>query len=117
MIKIEAIIRPERINEVTNSLVEVGCAWFHYQNVTGQGQQQGVEVFTGRGSATTNRVSLPKVMITTVIENSNKKSVIEAIINAAKTSELGEIGDGKIFVSEVSDVIRVRTGDTGTKAL
>ena len=117
MIRIDAIVRPERVNVVLDAMSESGCTGFTYSNVTGRGTQQGVEVFTGRGSATTNSVSLPKVLITTVIENTNKKTVIEAIINAAKTRELGEIGDGKIFVSEVSDVIRVRTGDTGTKAL
>ena len=56
-------------------------------------------------------------MITAVVETSIKKKVIDAIVSAAKTSKDGEIGDGKIFVSEVSDVIRVRTGDTGSKAL
>ena len=63
MIKIEAIIRPERINEVTNSLVKVGCAGFHYQNVTGQGQQQGVEIFTGRGGPVSyTHLTLPTIL-------------------------------------------------------
>ena len=50
MIKIEAIVRPERINSVTAALEQAGCGGFHYQNVTGQGTQRGVEVFTGRGA-------------------------------------------------------------------
>ena len=117
MIRIDAVVRPERVNIVLEVMAAAGCTGFTYGNVTGRGTQQGVEVFTGRGSSTANRVSLPKVMITAVVETSIKKKVIDAIVSAAKTSKNGEIGDGKIFVSEVSDVIRVRTGDTGSKAL
>ena len=117
MIRIDAVVRPERVNIVLEAMAAAGCTGFTYGNVTGRGTQQGVEVFTGRGSSTANRVSLPKVMITAVVETSLKKKVIDAIVSAAKTSKDGEIGDGKIFVSEISDVIRVRTGDTGSKAL
>ncbi|MDG2101294.1 MAG: hypothetical protein GWO78_02930 [Dehalococcoidales bacterium] len=117
MIRIDAIIRPERVNIVLESMAKAGCTGFTYSNVTGRGTQQGVEVFTGRGSSTTNRVSLPKVMVTAVVEKSNQKKIIESIITAAKTSSNGEIGDGKIFISEISDVIRVRTGDSGKEAL
>ena len=55
--------------------------------------------------------------MTTVTEKSNQKKVVDAIVAAAKTSDEGQIGDGKIFISEVSDVIRVRTGESGNKAL
>ena len=86
-------------------------------NPIGENVEEGVEVFTGRGSSTANRVSVPKVLITAVTDKSNQKKVVDAILNSAKTTETGQIGDGKIFISEISDVIRVRTGDTGKKAL
>ena len=60
MLKIEAIFRPERVNAVSNALVEEGVTGFHYQNVTGQGQQAGIEVVTGRGGATTTRSAVSK---------------------------------------------------------
>ena len=107
MIKIEAIIRPERINGVTAALEEVGCRGFHYQNVTGQGQQRGVEVFTGRGGQTVN----------TVVPEDMKEKIIEAILGSARSPDGGQIGDGKIIVSEVADVIRVRTGESGDSAI
>ena len=117
MIKIEAIIRPERINEVTNSLVEVGCAGFHYQNVTGQGQQQGVEIFTGRGGQTVNRSALSKTLLVTVVPDEMKETIIETILGAARSPDGGQIGDGKITISQVEDVIRVRTGERGDSAI
>ena len=113
MLKIEAIFRPERVGAVTNSLLAVGVTGFHYQNVTGQGQQKGVEVVTGRGGQTTRSASA-KTLLVTVISDDKKDAVVEAIVSAART---GEIGDGKIFVSEVSDTIRVRTGESGSSAI
>ena len=66
MIKVEAVVRPEKVNQVLNALQEAGCGGFHYGNVTGQGKQQGVEVFTGRGGQLVNRSAMPKTVITTV---------------------------------------------------
>ena len=117
MIKIEAIVRPDRINIVIDALDAVGCRGFNIQNVNGRGQQQGVEVFTGRGATTTTRTSLPKVMITTVVQKADKEKIIKAIVNAAKSSEEGAIGDGKIFVSPIMEVVRVRTGERDEAAL
>ena len=117
MIKIEAVVRPERVNTVVDALIEVGCGGYHVANVTGKGTQQGVEVFTGRGATTTTRAALPKSVITTVVGASMKDTVIGAIIEAAKSGEEGQIGDGKIFVSSVSEVIRVRTGERDDAAL
>ena len=117
MIKIEAIVRPDRINLIVEALDEVGCGGFNVQNVNGRGQQQGVEVFTGRGASTATRTSLPKALITIVIPDEDKEKIIQTILNAAKSSEEGAIGDGKIFVSTVSDVIRVRTGERDEAAL
>ena len=114
MLKIEAIFRPERVSAVTDALVEAGVTGFHYQNVTGQGQQKGVEVVTGRGGQATTRAASSKTLLVTVIDDSKRDTVIDAIVSAARS---GEIGDGKIFVSEVSDSIRVRTGESGDIAI
>ena len=114
MLKIEAIFRPERVSAVTDALVEAGVTGFHYQNVTGQGQQKGVEVVTGRGGQATTRAASSKPLLVTVIDDSKNDTVIDAIVSAARS---GEIGDGKIFVSEVSDTIRVRTGESGDTAI
>ena len=117
MIKIEAVVRPERVNIVVEALVEAGVGGYHVSNVTGKGTQQGVEVFTGRGAATTTRAALPKTIITTVVKDDVKNSVVDAIVNASRTGSEGEIGDGKIFISSVSEVIRVRTGEKDDAAL
>ncbi|MEK9675218.1 MAG: P-II family nitrogen regulator [Chloroflexota bacterium] len=117
MIKIEAIVRPDRVNIVIDALDAVGCRGFNVQNVNGRGQQQGIEVFTGRGATTATRTSLPKAMITTVVQEADKEKIVDAIIGAAKSSEDGAIGDGKIFISPVSEVIRVRTGERNDAAL
>lgn len=117
MIKIEAIVRPERIGAVVEALDGAGCGGYNYFNVTGRGNQQGIEVFTGRGSSTTRRTALPKVMITTVVSDEKKETVINAIIAAARSGDEGNIGDGKIFISPVAEVVRVRTGERDGAAL
>ncbi len=117
MIKIEAIVRPERIGTVAEALDAAGCGGYNYVNVTGRGKQQGIEVFTGRGSTTMRRSALPKVMITTVVSDEKKEEVVNAIIGAARSDDEGNIGDGKIFVSPVTEVIRVRTGERDDAAL
>jgi nitrogen regulatory protein P-II 1 len=114
MLKIEAIFRPERVNAVSAALEESGVSGFHYQNITGQGQQKGIEVVTGRGGQTTTRSAVAKTLLVTVVEDDKKDAVVEAIISATRS---GEIGDGKIFVSPVQDVVRVRTGETGDSAI
>lgn len=114
MLKIEAIFRPERVNAVTEALLSVGVSGFHYQNITGQGQQAGVEVVTGRGGSSSTRASVSKTLLVTVIEDSQKDTVVESIVSSTRS---GEIGDGKIFITAMSDVIRVRTGESGDSAL
>ena len=116
MIKIEAIVRPERINSVTQALEEAGCGGFHYQNITGQGRQGGVEVFTGRGGNMAKAAG-PKTLLVTVIPDGMRDSVIEAIVESAKGPDGGQIGDGKIFVYPGSNAIKVRTGEQGDEAL
>ncbi|MBN4059391.1 P-II family nitrogen regulator [Dehalococcoides mccartyi] len=117
MIKIEAVVRPERVNPVVDALLEVGCGGYHVANVSGKGTQQGVEIFTGRGATTSTRAALPKSIVTTVVKSSMKDAVVNAIIEAAKSGGEGQIGDGKIFISPVSEVIRVRTGEKDDDAL
>ena len=119
MIKIEAIIRPERTSSVVEAMTEAGVKGYSYWNITGKGQQEGVEVFTGRGGHLSHRVALPKTMIMTVIPDALREAVIEAIINAARTGDgdEGAIGDGKIFVSPIEDGIRVRNGESGEQTV
>jgi nitrogen regulatory protein P-II 1 len=114
MLKIEAIFRPERVNTVTSALLDVGVTGFHYQNVTGQGQQQGIEVVTARGGQTTTRSTVSKTLLVTVIPDNKRDAVVEAIVSSTRS---GEIGDGKIFISTVEEVIRVRTGEHGEEAI
>ena len=117
MIKIEAIIRPERINGVPHVLEEVGCRGFHFQNVTGQGQQLGVEVFTGRGGQTVTRAALSKTLVVTVVPDEMQETTIDAIVGAARSPDGGQIGEGKIMVSHITDVVRVRTAKRGEAAI
>ncbi len=117
MIKIEAVVRPERVNLVIEALLEAGCGGYHISNVSGKGTQQGVEVFTGRGATTTTRAALPKTIVTTVVKSSLKDAVVEAIVIASRSGTDGQIGDGKIFVSPVSEVIRISTGEKDEAAL
>ena len=113
MLKVEAIFRPERVNTVTSALLEAGVTGFHYQNVTGQGQQQGVEIVTSRGGRAA-RSAVQKTLLVTVIPDNKKDVVVEAIVSATRS---GEIGDGKIFVYDVENIYRIRTGETDQDAL
>ncbi|MCX6021758.1 MAG: P-II family nitrogen regulator [Chloroflexi bacterium] len=117
MISIEAIVRPERVPDVTQAMEHAGCQGFYYVNVTGEGRQRGVEVFVGRGGQMARRHSVPKTLIRTVVPDEMKDAVIAAIIEAARGAGEGEIGDGKIFVTQVLDAVRVRTGERGEAAI
>ena len=79
MISIEAIVRPERVNHVAQALEEAGCTGFYYVNVTGQGQQRGVEVFVGRGGQLARRSAVPKTLIRAVVKDDMKDAVIKAM--------------------------------------
>ena len=85
-------------------------------NVTGKGNQKGVDVLPGRGTSTITRSAIPKTLITTVVSDDLKNKVIDILISGAKSGE-GSIGDGKIFISKVDDAIRIRTNEKGKKAL
>ena len=112
MKKIEAIIKPFKLEEVKDALGEAGIEGMTVTEVKGFGRQKGhTEIY--RGSEYTVDF-LPKVKLEVVVDDKSVKAATEAIGNAAKT---GKIGDGKIFISEVADAIRVRTGETGESAI
>ena len=113
MKKIEAIIRPERVNPVKDTLVTAGFSGLTTTQVTGRGAQRGV-VHTGRSGQSITIDMLPKVKLEIVVSDSDVERAIDAIIEAARTDE---IGDGKIFVQPVEQVIRVRTGERGDAAI
>ncbi len=117
MISIEAIVRPERVSQVTAALEDAGCPGFYYYNITGEGRQRGVEVFVGRGGQMATRHTVPKTLIRTVVTDDLKDAIIEAIVGAAKGPGEGAIGDGKIFISQVDDAVRVRTSEHGAEAI
>ena len=112
MVKIEAIIKPEKQEDVQKSLVDIGVQGMTVFDVRGFGRQKG-QTETYRGTEIPVNF-LHKVMITIVIKDELLDEAIEAIRKAALT---GNIGDGKIFVTAVDRVVRIRTGETGPQAL
>ena len=112
MKKIEAIIKPFKVDEVKEALQEVGVTGMSVIEAKGFGRQKGhTEIY--RGSEYTVDF-LPKSKLELVVEDDKVDEVIEAITNAAKT---GKVGDGKIFVSDIQKAIRIRTGDLNEEAL
>jgi nitrogen regulatory protein P-II 1 len=109
MKKIEAIIRPEKLNEVKDALEKAGFVGLNIIHVTGRGAQKGI-VHGGRGGETYTVDMLPKLKLEVVVKDSQAKKAVDVIIKAART---GNIGDGKIFIIPVEDAIRVRTGEQG----
>ena len=112
MKKIEAIIRPFKLEDVKIALVNSGIVGMTVSEVRGFGRQKG-QVERYRGSEFTVEF-LQKLKVEIVVEDEKVESVIAAVAEAAKT---GEIGDGKIFISAVDSVIRIRTGDKDEEAL
>jgi nitrogen regulatory protein P-II 1 len=112
LVKIEAIVRPDRLDEVKSALDELGVTGLTITEVRGSGKQRGY-VHHYRGAEYTVNL-LDKVKIETVIPDSQVDDVIQAITTAART---GEVGDGKIFVFPVADAVRVRTGERGEAAV
>jgi nitrogen regulatory protein P-II 1 len=112
MKKIEAIIKPFKLDEVKEALQEVGLQGITITETKGFGRQKGhTELYRGAEYVVD---FLPKIKIEIVIEDHLVDRTVEAIINAART---GRIGDGKIFISTVEDAIRIRTGERGKDAL
>ncbi len=112
MKKIEAIIKPFKLDEVKEALQEIGVQGLSVLEVKGFGRQKGhTELYRGAEYVVD---FLPKVKIEVVLSDDQVDAAIEAIIAAAKTDK---IGDGKIFVSDISQAIRIRTGEAGEDAL
>jgi nitrogen regulatory protein PII len=112
MKKIEAIIRPFKLDEVKEALVEEGIHGLTISEVRGYGRQKG-HTETYRGSEYQIEF-IPKIKIEIVVDDALLDKVIDAILRSAKT---GQVGDGKIFISDVQEVIRIRTEESGTQAL
>ena len=112
MKKIEAIIKPFKLDEVREALSELGCTGLTVTEVKGFGRQKGhTELYRG---AEYTVDFLPKIKVEVILADAMVDKAIDALIKAART---GKIGDGKIFVTDVSQVVRIRTGETGEDAV
>ena len=114
MNKIEAIIRPEKLDTVKNPLASAGLVGINVVQVTGRGAQQGITAAGPRGVGSYVVDMLPKTKLELVVSEANTRKAIDTIIDSDRT---GDIGDGKIFLIPVSNAIRVRTGEEGHDAL
>lgn len=112
MKKIVAIIRPNKLDSVKDALEEVGCKGMTVAEVKGRGRQLGItESYRGHDYKVD---LLPKVEIEIIAKDEDTDNIVDAII---KTAQTGCIGDGKVFISQVEEVIRIRTGERGDKAI
>lgn len=112
MKKIEAIIKPFKLEDVKDALAEAGVTGMTVSDVKGYGRQQGhSELYRGAEYVVD---FLPKIKIELIVADENVDSLISVIIDAAKT---GKIGDGKIFVSSLDEVVRIRTEERGSEAV
>ncbi|RUM46374.1 MAG: P-II family nitrogen regulator [Hydrogenothermus sp.] len=112
MKKVEAIIKPFKLEEVKDALTEIGVYGMTVSEVKGFGKQKGhTELYRGAEYVID---FLPKLKIEVVVDDEIVEKVVEVISNAART---GRIGDGKIFIIPVEDAIRIRTGERGTEAI
>ena len=112
MKKIEAVIKPFKLDEVKEALQELGVQGMTVIEAKGYGRQKGhTELYRGAEYVVD---FLPKIKIEVVVADDQLEASLEAIVGAART---GRIGDGKIFVSEITDVLRIRTGETGAAAV
>lgn len=112
MLKIEAIIKPHKLEEVQQALLDIGIQGMTVFEVKGFGRQKG-HTETYRGAE--YRVDfVPKLMLTVAVRNEQSDEVMKTIQKAAST---GKIGDGKIFVTRMEEAMRIRTGETGPEAL
>ena len=112
MKKIEAVIKPFKLDEVKEALQELGVQGMTVIEAKGYGRQKGhTELYRGAEYVVD---FLPKIKVEVVVADDQLEAALEAIVTAART---GRIGDGKIFVSEITDVLRIRTGETGAAAV
>jgi len=111
MKKVEAIIRKSKFSDVKNALHEVGVNFFSYWDVTGQGNEKEGHVYRGISYSTSD---IQRRYLDIVVNDDFEDITVKTIIAAAGT---GEVGDGKIFVSEVKEAYRIRTGNKGSETL
>jgi nitrogen regulatory protein P-II 1 len=112
MKKILSIIRPDKLEEVKQALEEIGCHGLTIKEVRGRGRQLGItESYRGHDYKVD---MLPKTEIEIVTTEKDLENIVDTIIKTART---GDIGDGKIFISTIEEVIRIRTGERGEKAI
>ena len=112
MKKIEAVIKPFKLDEVKEALQDMGVQGMTVLEAKGYGRQKGhTELYRGAEYVVD---FLPKIKVEVVVEDSQLEPALDAITRAART---GRIGDGKIFVSEITEVVRIRTGETGPAAV
>jgi nitrogen regulatory protein P-II 1 len=112
MKKIEAIVKPFKLDEVREALSEIGVSGLTVTEVKGFGRQKGhTELYRGAEYVVD---FLPKVKVEVVVSDALAEKAVDAIVAAART---GKIGDGKIFVLDVAQVVRIRTGETGEEAV
>ncbi len=111
MKKIEAIIRKSKFSDVKKALHNVGVNFFSYWDVTGQGNEKQGHVYRG---VAYNTSDIQRRYLSIVVNKEFEEAAVQAILKAAGT---GEIGDGKIFVSDITDAYRIRTGDQGEDTL
>ena len=112
MMKVEALIRPQKLDEVKSALSEIGIKGMTVTEVRGSGKQKGFTQHYRGAEYTVNL--LQKIKLEIVVPDSEAHSIALTIAEAART---GEIGDGKIFIVPVAEVIRIRTGEEGESAL
>jgi nitrogen regulatory protein P-II 1 len=112
MKKVEAIIKPFKLEDVKDALAEIGITGMTVSEVKGYGRQKGhSELYRGAEYVVD---FLPKVKMEMVVEETQVDQVVDTIVEAART---GKIGDGKIFVSDIEKIIRIRTGESGSEAV
>jgi len=111
MLKIEAIIRPEKLEKVQAALKRIGYPGMMVTEMAGHGQQKGLHADWPPDMQV---IYLPKTKIEIVVNKRDGNKVVKAIVSGART---GEVGDGKIFISEIKDAVRIRTGEKGSKAV
>ncbi|MDC7218985.1 MAG: P-II family nitrogen regulator [Spirochaetales bacterium] len=107
MVMIKSVVRPEKVEEVMDALLEAGFPAVTKVSVVGRGQQKGIKV----GEVVYDE--LPKEMLINVVPKADKDMVLKIIMGAAKSADEGSYGDGKIFVSSVEEAYTVRTGEAG----
>lgn len=112
MKKIEAVIKPFKLEDVKEALAEIGITGMTVSEVKGYGRQKGhSELYRGAEYVVD---FLPKVKLEMVVDDSMVDQVVDSVVEAART---GKIGDGKIFISDINQIIRIRTGETDSEAI